>query len=310
MRWNRAVVMTLAIFTACAKKAPESIGTQGHGAGRDGVVEVTTAGAEPRQMLALALEPGQTFADLYMMDISTHMNVFGMDQTLTLPTTTMRLETTVESADATGYDLRSRYVSVDFEQSDSTDAMMVAAQGAAQEAYAGLVGLEVVTHLTPQGRTTDVDMVGEVPDALREMATSMFQQDRMLAISYPTVPVGPGAQWTVGFDMPLQGLPARFDAAYVLDGFEDGKALISVSTTMGLGQGDMVMEGMPEGVEMNIGRLDGQGSGALTFDPRRPMPQARIESSVSAEMTAGVEGQEMQMTMEMTMGMEIVPAEL
>ncbi|GAA5144449.1 hypothetical protein GCM10023340_12180 [Nocardioides marinquilinus] len=266
--------------------APVRTGPAPTAAGDPPVVELLSAGAEPRATLRLTPETGA----------STSTRV-GLDQRLvsdgtptTVPSLTMTVTTTVDGVDGTRLDLGQSFTDVAAGGEGSgagTRAAVEALDGADGRVGLGTDGVVLSASL---GLPEDVEpAVRRTVDGLR---------DQVLALTpvLPSEPVGEGASWSVTSVVVVGGVTVDQTTTYTLDTIADGDYVVDYVLDQEYRPGEVGRVTLTQGTASASGRLEGSlgsvvprravGSTSSTVGYRVGGAVTLVESSVRVELTA------------------------
>jgi hypothetical protein len=197
-------------------------------------------------------------------------------------------------------------VEADVEKSLQMDPMVAQEMRTSLQSIVGMSGTAVVTR---RGITTEAtyDLPPNADPSVRQTMDSMKQQMDQMSAPLPEEPVGIGARWKVFMPIESQGLTIRQTATYELLGFEGSTAQLGVTLVQAGDRQHMDLPDLPPGTSAELNWLESEGHGSMELDLTRLVPKTRMDLAMDMSSVIRAEGEEVDMTMSMTLGMTIDP---
>jgi hypothetical protein len=184
-------------------------------------VTVTSAGAEPRQVLRYAMVAGRTSE----LEITTAMRIRQTDPTdasrvpveVVVPSVVQRVEVAVTAVDAQGATITLAFTSAALAPGSGLSEAEVSATNAA---LAKLVGIRGTGRLAADGqlRTFAWTGIDQLSDTVRTTVESLAGQLPALVAPLPTAALGTGATWKATSKAGVDGTDTTLTTTYTLDG--------------------------------------------------------------------------------------------
>lgn len=249
--------------------------------------EVLDPGAEPRQALRLAYQPGDAIVLRYAVDLAVEQESGGRRQRLDSPPIVQLLRLTVEEVDGTDtvMGLAIESITVDGRDVDLSEEQVAALQAALDP----LVGVTGTIRLDELGRTTDVavDAPDDLPESAAASLAQLEDQLRQISPSLPEEEVGVGARWV-----------ARSDASGLAGGSIEG-TLVQTVTLIGI-EGDRLTYdatvevladpqdlALPDGTEASLSSAKVQGRSKGWFELGSPAQEADATTTGELQLAVG-----------------------
>jgi hypothetical protein len=271
------------------------------------VVTILDPGAEPRTPLRYQFREGATESMVMDMGIRMSMSVGG--QQMPAPgmpeiRMLMNLETTELRDDGTArieYQIRSAGAA------DSADPATAAALGGALGQLGGASGWALID---ARGATlgTGVNLSDNVDPELAQVMESAEQSMQQISAPLPADPVGIGARWEVSSDVQSQGFTVSQTATYTLTAFDGDSAEVDIKMTQTAPPQLVEAPGMPPGTEASLESLESTGTGTMQIEFARLVPRSEISLAMAMAMSIAMQGQTMQIGMDMQMDTSMMPA--
>jgi hypothetical protein len=272
------------------------------------VVQLTDAGAEPRQVLKIKAPVGhkETVRMSMAMTMSMEMGAMG-SHTMAMPPflTDMEMEV-IEVLPDDRLRMVAETVSVGVgEGPEPLDPMLL---GELERSLGEIVGMKVYGTMDRQGRSAEVEV--ELPEGvspeMREQFDTMNNTFSQLASPLPIEAVGPGAAWDTSMVMDNNGLKLLQTVHYELVEVSGDTLTLDSTYTQALVSG-ADMGNLPPGAEVEWLRFASQGQGRSIQNLSMLTPhdvQAQVEADMLVRISMQGMVQEMGMTMAMDMGLE------
>jgi len=276
-------------------------------------VELIDAGAEPRAPLRYLLNKDMKEVMTMDMTISMGMEVGGMQQPTNLMPT-IRMVIALEGQEITEEgDLKygMEFTKIEVLGDDDSDPAMVDAMEAAMVEVVGLTGWAIVDD---RGVTKDVGFT--VPEdagpAVVAQLDQMKSQMNQLASPLPEEPVGVGAKWRVTQHIENGGMSLTQQATYTLEERLGESVKMSLTLSQNALPQNLQLPTLPPGTTARLTFLESQGSGTVSLDVTRMVPESDMTVRMKANMEISIAlpdmpPQSMPMSMKMKMAVKIRP---
>jgi hypothetical protein len=244
-------------------------------AGASTSVKLLDPGAEPRQKLRYAYEAGRKERAKLVSGTGLTMEVAG--QKLELPampdlemTATIRIKELLPSGSARR---RLSIDDVDLRKGGLDSAL----RGDVESALARLEGLEGRDVIDTRGFIHELKLERVQADGeLRQFLESMQQALGQMGAPFPEEEVGKGARWRIDTKVSQQGIALTQAATYELVEIDGKKGRAKVELKQRSPAGSVNPPGLPAGVKAELLSLDSTGSGELSFDLSRMIPDGHV----------------------------------
>ena len=259
------------------------------------------AGTEPRQVLRLHPQLGdkQTVSLTLKMGLDLRMGQTP-SQAMKMPTMRMSMDTTVKSVSPEGdilYDVVMGNANVEEEADANPQLVQVL-----KSAFSGFKGLPGSGAASDRGFTKGIEMkapAGSDPQ-LRQVVGQMSESFARLSVPLPEEAVGPGARWEVKMPVKSGDMTLEQTAAYQLISLEGNRVTVKDTLQQEASNQKIHNPAMP-GLMVDLKKMSGKGSGDVTFDLTRLLPQEGTSVFLSESvMEVDMGGQKNAMTVKTT----------
>lgn len=288
--------------TSTPTETPAAASTTSAAAPKTRVV-VHDLGAQPRQSLRLAVNPGTLQHATMTLRMGLDMTVNGRKApTMAVPAMRLGVDVSVSDVSSEGD------ITATFRYGD----VKVLAQGDVADRIRA--ELAPVSQVHGTLRTTafgvliegDFDVPAGLDPALQQTLTSLKEQLGNLVVPLPTVPVGVGATWTVHTESAVNGIAASADYDYRLLRRQGETITLEASYVQSIAEQQAHLPTLPPGVTARVHTSRITGAGRTVVDLGTPMP---VESSLRARgpvlMTVTQGGQHADMVEQLQMDVSL-----
>lgn len=243
-------------------------------------VVVTNAGAEPRQLLRLALKKGQEFRQTNVVtqaiDVAIDAQTQHLDQSVT--TVTKMTVTKAEKGRFT--------IEVVFEDIRSTG-------GGSAQPLDELKGVGWTMVLDDRGTVVDVQVDDSkvTSPAVQQVVDTTITSLRQSAFVLPEEPVGVGAVWTHERQVLASGIPLAIAQTTTVTGLDAGTVSYSLTATYRKGDGEYQIPNLPAGASVADAAIGGNVEGAGTLATAFPLPNITTTSNLDVALSLTKDGQ-------------------
>lgn len=271
------------------------------------VVTLESAGAQPRQPLALKLAAGSTTRVAMVNKLTLKLTVGGQAAPVgVVPATRMVVEQRVDRVDPDG---TARY-SISFPEvsvvpAPGVDQATIRATQAGLESLRGIRGSGV---MTARGEAAEVkfDTSSVTDPAMRATLDPLSSQIGNLSSPFPAEAVGGGARWTVVGTAVMAGLKMTTTTRYTLRSRTGDRYELDLSQEGVAEAGPAPLPNLPAGAQATIDRFGMRSTGQISGDLTRPLPTKSSTKGTGDGSFTVTEGAErttirQDMTIELTM---------
>lgn len=261
-------------------------------------VKLLDAGAEPRKVLRIHAAPGNKQTLAVTTKMAMDIGVAGASaQAMKLPAIKMTMDVTVKSVSGEG-DMAYEMVIADASVADEPGTLPQIAE-AMKAALGSVKGVASTGTMSSRGVSKGGEM--KLPpgaDPQTRQATDLMKESlSSISLSLPEESVGPGAKWEVKQALKSQGMTIQQTATYELASVEGERLTVKGSTVQTAANQKIQNPAMP-GLKMDVAKMNGEGTGNLTFDLSQLLPSlATAESRAEISMEMNMGGQKQAMTM-------------
>jgi hypothetical protein len=273
-------------------------------------VKLIDAGAEPRSVLRLHVQPGEKQTAIMTMKMNMEMPGMGGAgagaKAPKLPAMTIPTDFTVQSVAPNGDITYTAVVGEPGIQADPGTTPQVAE--AMKQALAKIKGLTSTGIISSRGVSKRVEMKApaDADPQLRQSLDQMKEAMANLAVPVPDEAVGAGAKWEVQVPVKTQGMTIEQTATYQLVSVAGDHVNASVALVQNAANQKIQNPGMA-GAQMNLIQLTGKGTGNITADLSKLVPaQASIDMhmEMNSELTMGTKKQPIALKMDINVTTE------
>lgn len=272
------------------------------------VVELLSAGAEPRQILRYkpAVKSKQTATMTMNMEMA--LSIAGEAVPIgNLPDTAITFETLVNRVDPNG-DIyyQFRYTNVDLVGNSKLPPAQRAQLLTQIRKLKGVRGTVVVDD-RGQTKFGKFDLPPDLDSGDKKMLKQISNSVEQLSSPLPEPALGVGAKWRVSSAPKLNGIQLKQVTTFELVGIQAGSMTLNVAQEQQALPQQMSTTQLPKGKTLNLKSLTGKGQGQLFVKLDRIVP---INSNLSAQMQSEMEspdpsGTPMKMTTNMKMQLNL-----
>lgn len=260
---------------------------------------VHDAGAEPRQVVRLALSPGETQHAEMTMRMGMALTVNGRKAPSgVVPPMRVGLDVSIVDVSADGdVSATFRYGSIDVLGSGTVAEQV-------RTKLAPLAKLRGTLRTTASGVLLEshLDLPDDLDPVIRQTLSSLEDQLGSLVVPVPTAPVGVGATWTVHNESELNGLRTAVDYDYQLVERRGDQLTLATRYVQSMQEQQVQLPTVPAGVETQVHPSRVTGSGRTVVDLGSALP---VESSLRARgpirMSMEQDGQQFDLVQRMSM---------
>ena len=160
----------------------------------------------------------------------------------------------------------------------------------------GVTGLEVEQTFDAAGNTVSMEAIGDELDSTQSLCVDQLSStESQSAVVYPDEPVGPGATWSADIVATNQGIEIPVTYHYALTDVSDGR--FTIETTLD-SDFDLDQDGL-------VGTGNMSGSGTFTGAVANPMEMTSA-FNLTLDMVSDIDGEELSMTVDMSLDTESV----
>jgi hypothetical protein len=247
--------------------------------------EAITPGAEPRQVLRYKPVANTKEVATMTLDMDMKMVFSGTTIPTKLPSTVMKMETTVTKVDANGdIHYQFRYLDADVKGNASLPGSAINAMRSQMKKLVGLNGTFVVSD-RGQLKSSNFQIPKTVDETTRGMLEQMSQSLEQFSSALPSDAVGKGAKWRIVQPLQISGINMVQTSTYELVGVQDG--VMTLKTTVAQSANPQVLKqsGLPANVTMQLNSMSSTGQGETVVRLDRLLPtKAALSISSQSEM--------------------------
>jgi hypothetical protein len=277
--------------TGAATNAPETQpAAKAATANSTAQVKLFEAGAEPRKVLRLHPKSGDKQTLTLTVKMAEETTTTGGGGGGKLPVITMTMDATVKAVSDNG-DISYEVVMGDTTVADEPGAAPTATAEAIKSALAGSKGMSFSGTRSSRGFSNGVELkapAGGKPLA-RQITDQMQELVTQLVVPLPEEAVGSGAKWEVKMPIKTQGMTIDQTATYELASLAGERLTVKGSTAQSAANQEIQVPDMP-GLQVDLTRMTGKGTGERTFDLTHLLPTAgtgKTHSEISLAISAG-----------------------
>lgn len=260
-------------------------------------VTLVSAGSDPKVQLRYKPQQGdKTSVDMVMkmgMELSMGGGGGGMPR-MDMPAITMTMDTEITSSTADAFELTADVTKIDIDKKASPD--MAGALGPIMQK---MVGMKMTSRMTRRGimEKADVKLPADFDPQMAQMMDQFKQSMNQMTAPFPEEAVGAGAKWTVASNIDLNGAHVTQTVSFELVSLDGDKGTAKISLEQNAAAQTMNMNG----VSAKLEHMTGGGSGTMTFDLVRVMPQdAKLGMKTDLAITAQGQSAETKVDVDMT----------
>jgi hypothetical protein len=238
-----------------------------------GVVTVIDAGAEPRILPEYTWQVGDSTDGTMVMELEMSVTMAG-ESTVTTTSVAFRLAVEVLEVIPEGYVVSNRITDIAVASPDPS------MQQALEDTYAQMLDFPILSVFSPRGENLAIEAnLAATGEAWAQLTSETYGS---ISAPLPTEPVGAGATWSVVSRVATGGIGVISSWTYRLVSWAGTTLVLEVS----IDQEVDPETALPPGVEF---ALTGSGTGTLTLDLTRLLPESAAEttSQVTAVVTEG-----------------------
>jgi hypothetical protein len=244
-------------------------------AGASTSVKLLDPGQEPRYKLRYAYESGRKERAKLVSGTGLTMEVGG--QKLELPAMPdLEMTATIVIKELLSNGSARRRLSID-KVDLKKGGLDPSLRGDVESALARLEGLDGRDVIDSRGFIHELKLERVQADGeLRQFLESMQQALGQMGAPFPEEEVGKGARWRIDTKVSQQGIRLTQAATYELVEIDGKKGRAKVELTQRSPAGAVSPPGLPAGVQAELLSLDSTGSGELSFDLGRMIPDGHV----------------------------------
>lgn len=294
----RVVVWVLTVFVLAAS-TPSSA--------TDAAVERLEKGDRPRVRLVVTPRVGDTQVVEMTMRTAMQMAMGGQEMPRNaLPGMVLTMRSVVDEVQGDGTITYSFEVVAVRVESDSHPAEVVDAMTAELEKSVGLKGTSQVT-ATGRPIDTTFDLPPNADESMKQTYAQLESSMGQMAAPLPAKKIGVGGKWQVVQMIDNRGMVLEQTITYTVVSLEGRNLGLDLSIAQTADPQVVDTPGMPEGANANLRSLDSTGTGSMTMDLDRILPQrSSLELASNIEMSMEAMGQsaDVSMTMDVAVSLE------
>jgi hypothetical protein len=263
-------------------------------------VTLVSAGSDPKVQLRYKPQQGDKASVDMVMTMGMELNMGGGGggggggmPRMEMPPITMTMDTEITSSTADAFELAAEVTKVDVDAKKSPD--MAGALGPIMQK---MVGMKMTSRMTRRGimEKVDVKLPADFDPQMAQMMDQFKQSMNQMTAPFPEEAVGVGAKWKVASNIDINGAHVTQTVSFELVSLDGDKGTAKVSLEQNAAAQTMTMGG----VSAKLEHMTGGGSGTMTFDLVRVMPQD-AKLAMKTELAINAQGQSAETKMDIDM---------
>jgi hypothetical protein len=283
--------------TNAAKKASSTGSTQ---------VKLLEQGSEPRKVLRFHPKPGDKQSMVMTMKIGMGVKMGDMpEQPIKLPTMKLVMDLTVKDVAQDG-DITYDIVTSDASITEEPDVVAQVAE-AMKNAMGGMKGVGGTGTISSRGisKGTEIKAPEGADPQVKQFVDQMKETMSRVASPLPEEAVGAGAKWEIKMPIKSQGMTLNQTATYELASLEGERGTSKTSVTQ-TAANQKIQNPMMPGTKVDLMKLNGHGTGQVTFDLAQLLPpEASVEFHQDMMTSTTAVNSSQKQTMEMKMDLSL-----
>jgi hypothetical protein len=247
-------------------------------------VSVVDPGAEPRQVLQYAWQPGTTVTSRLSTQLSITQRQGDQTRSQDAPETSITLSTTVASIAPDG----NATVDVAYEDASVEDdgSLSDTQLEQVQESLDAIEGVTGSLVMAPSGAVIDSQL--QIPDdvdpTVQQLLEQLDEQAAQLGVPFPAEAVGEGARWQAVQEVEASGLDFRQEATYRLREIDGQELTLAVRVRQ---SADPQTIDTPQGT-VEVQEFTGKGKGTTVTVLTEPLPgRSNLRLNVRQQLAGG-----------------------
>ena len=270
-------------------------------------VELIDAGSQQsRQQLRYKPVVNTKETATLTLDMDMKMQFSGNEIPTKLPSTVMKMETTVTKVEPNGdIHYSFRYVDSDIANGGNMSPRVADVMRSQMKQLNGITGTFVIDD-RGQVKSANFKIPKNIDPNTKQMLDQMSQSMETLSAALPAEPVGVGAKWRVIQPFQAGGIALTQVSTYELISVNNGVVTMKGSVSQDAKSQRLTQPGLPSSMVMTLKSMTSTGEGDMQFRLDRLMPTKSTLSMVSnseMEVSNSAKGTPMSMRSEMLMQM-------
>lgn len=248
-------------------------------------IELLSLGSQPRQLLRYQPTVNTKELATLTMTMDMKMSMSGKAFPTQLPSSTMKIETTVTQVASNGdIHYTFRYVDADVAASANTPPALVRELRSQLNKLVGISGNYVIDN-RGQVKSGNLKVPPNIEKSTKQLLEQLSQSFEQLSSPLPEAAIGAGAKWRVIQPFDLGGMNLKQTETFELISVQNKTATLKESVMQEARSQSLNQPNFPKGVTVTLKSLNATGEGQIILRLDRLMPtQATVSVTSMTQM--------------------------